>query len=288
MALSAVCPIGSKAIKYRVVNKLTSRYRYSVILLKQLVKTDFKIRYQNSVLGYLWTLLRPLFLFAILYMVFVKVLKTGGDIPHFGVYLLLGIVLWNYFVEVTSGSISAIVSKGDIMRKVSFPRYVIVLSGSFSALINLTFNFIVVAVFMVIAKTDVSATAVLLPFLILELFIFSLSLGFLLSALYVKFRDIGFIWEVIIQGAFFAVPIMYAFSLVSSQSMSAAKILISNPIAQLMQDARYMLITTKTETISSVFGTSWALLIPLSIVLFTAAIAVVYFRKRAPYFAEDV
>src|ERR1700733_8839399 len=101
------------------MHKLTQRYRYSIILLKQLVKTDFKLRYQNSVLGYLWTLLRPLFLFAILYVVFVKILKTGGDVPHFGVYLLLGIVIWNYFVEATTGSIGSIVGKGDMMRKVS-------------------------------------------------------------------------------------------------------------------------------------------------------------------------
>src|SRR5579859_7795649 len=97
------------------------------VLLAELVRTDFKVRYQNSVLGYLWTLLRPLFLFAILYVVFVTILKTGGT------------VLWNYFVEVTTGSIGVIVGKGDILRKVNFPRYIIVLAGSFSALINLAF-----------------------------------------------------------------------------------------------------------------------------------------------------
>src|SRR5579872_5120786 len=155
------------------------------ILLAELVRTDFKIRYQNSVLGYLWTLLRPLFIFAILYVVFVKILKTGGTIPHFGVYLLLGIVLWNYFVEVTTGSVGIIVGKGDILRKVSFPRYIIVLAGSFSALINLVFNFIVIGIFIILAKTQISPSIVFLPLLIFELFVFSLSLGFLLSALYV-------------------------------------------------------------------------------------------------------
>lgn len=270
------------------MKKIIARYRYSVILLKQLVKSDFKIRYQNSVLGYLWTLLRPLFLFAILYVVFVRVLKTGGDIPHFGVYLLLGIVIWNYFVEVTMGSVTAIVNKGDIMRKVSFPRYVIILAASFSALINLAFNLLVVGAFMAIAKTEISPSAVYLPLIILELFVFSLSLGFLLSALYVKFRDVGFIWEVIIQGAFFAVPIMYAFSLVTSKSLIAGKILISNPITQLMQDARYMLVSTKTDTVTSVFGTRAALIIPIAIVIVIGVGAVIYFKKRAPYFAEDV
>lgn len=270
------------------MKKLIERYRYSVILLKQLVKSDFKIRYQNSFLGYLWTLLRPLFLFVILYFVFVKILKSGGDIPHFGVYLLIGIVLWNYFVEVTNGSVQAIVANGALMRKVNFPRYVIILAGSFSALINLAFNFVVVAIFMALAKTEVSPWAVLLPLLIVELFVFSLSMAFLLSALYVKFRDVGFIWEVVVQAAFFAVPIMYAFSLVTSKSQLAGKVLISNPITQLMQDTRYMLVSTKTDTVYSVFGTAWAMLIPISIVLFMALIAGVYFKKRSPHFAEDV
>jgi ABC-2 type transport system permease protein len=270
------------------VKKLKARYRYSIILLKQLVKSDFSLRYQNSVLGYLWTLLRPLFLFAILYVVFVKILKTGGNIPHFGVYLLLGIVIWNYFVESTTGSVGIIVGKGDIMRKVSFPRYVIVLAVSLSALINLAFNFLVVGVFMLFAKTEVNPLVVFLPLLIIELFIFSLSVSFLLSALYVKFRDVGFIWEVGIQGAFFAVPIMYAFSLVTTKSQLLGKILISNPIAQLMQDARYMLISTKAETIYSVFGGVWAWAIPISIVFLTAVISVIYFKHKSPYFAENV
>lgn len=270
------------------IQSIRARYRYSIILIKQLVKADFKIRYQNSILGYLWTLLRPLFLFAILYIVFVKILNTGKGIPHFGVYLLLGIVIWNYFVETTTGSIGAIVSKGDIMRKVSFPRYVIILAVSLSALINLAFNMVVVAIFMIIAKTEISTTVVFLPLLILELFIFSLSLSFLLSALYVKFRDIGFIWEVIIQAAFFAVPIMYAFSLVTSRSLLLGKIMIVNPIAQLMQDARHMLITPQTETVQSVYGTPWALLIPIAIVIVVGIVSVTYFKHRAPYFAENV
>lgn len=258
------------------------------VLLIELVRTDFKLRYQNSVLGYLWTLLRPLFLFAILYIVFAVIVKTGGDIPHFGVYLLLGIVLWNYFVEVTSGSVAVIVGKGDILRKVNFPRYIIVLAGSVAALINLTFNFVIIGIFMLIAKTTVSPTAVFLPLLIIELFVFSLSLGFLLSALYVKFRDIGFIWEVGIQGAFFLVPVMYAYSFITDKSLLLGKILMFNPITQIMQGARYMLITPKTVTISSLFHTSWALVVPLAVVAVISLIAIIYFKKQAPYFAENI
>lgn len=270
------------------IKGLRARYRYSTILLKQLVKSDFNLRYQNSVLGYLWTLLRPLFMFAILYVVFAMILDTGGDLPHFGVYLLLGIVLWNYFVEVTTGSVSVIVYKGDILRKVSFPRYVIVLAVSLSALINLTFNLIIVGVFMALTNTEVNVLAVFFPLLIIELFIFSLSVALLLSAVYVKYRDVGFIWEVIMQGAFFAVPIMYAFSLVTDRNLLVGKLLISNPMAQLMQDARYLLVTPQTETINGVFGFSGARFIPIAIVIAVAAIAVIYFKKKSPYFAENV
>jgi ABC-2 type transport system permease protein len=266
-----------------------SKYRYSVILLKQLVKTDFKLRYQSSVLGYLWTLLKPFSLFLIMYLVFAKVLGAGNEIPHFGVYLLLGIVIWNYFTEVTTGSLGAIVSQGDLLRKVNFPRYVIILAGSFSALINLCFNMFVVLVFMIVFGTDVQLDKLIfVPVLIGELFVFSLAIGFLLSALYVRFRDISFIWEVAMQGAFFATPIMYAFSLVTSQSMTAGKVLMSSPVAQLMQDMRYILITPVTDTPTSVFGTSAARLIPLGIVLVTAVVAAWYFRRRSRYFAEEV
>src|SRR6185437_9679410 len=104
------------------------RYHYSVILLRELVRTDFKLRYQGSVLGYMWSLLRPLFMFATLYIVFGVFLKAKGNIPHYPVYLLLGIVLWNYFGEVTSGSVGAIVGKGDLLRKINFPKYVIILA----------------------------------------------------------------------------------------------------------------------------------------------------------------
>jgi len=258
------------------------------ILLAELVRTDFKVRYQNSVLGYFWTLLRPLFLFAILYVVFVKILKTGGGIPHFGVYLLLGIVLWNYFVEVTSGGVGAIVGKGDMMRKINFPRYIIVVAGSFAALINLLFNLLIVAIFLGLAGAQISPTAIFFPLIILELFVFSLSIAFLLSALFVKYRDISFIWEVGIQAAFFAIPIMYAFSFITSKSMLLGKILISNPMAQLIQDSRYMLVTSKTETVYSIFGGWWAYIIPMLVMIVVGIMAAIYFKRRAPDFAENV
>lgn len=268
------------------MQKLLQRYRYSIILLKQLVKTDFKIRYQGSALGYMWSLLRPLFLFVTLYFVFARFLKVGDTIPHYPVYLLLGIVLWNYFAEVTSGSVTAIVGKGDLLRKINFPKYVIILAGSFSAFINLLLNFIVIAIFMVITNVVPTWHALLLIPLIAELFVFAIAVAFFLSALFVRFRDISYIWEVIMQAAFYATPILYPLSRIPHK---ASKFLILNPMAQIIQDARHVLVTPKTDTIYQVYGGDrWIWAIPLGITLIIVVLASTYFKKRSKFFAEEV
>ena len=268
------------------MHKLTQRYRYSIILLKQLVKTDFKLRYQGSILGYAWSLLRPLFLFIILYIVFARFLKVGGSIPHFPVYLLLGIVLWNYFAEVTMGGVGAIVSQGDLLRKINFPKYVLILAGSFSAFINLILNFIVIAFFMFLTDVSVSWSAIIMIPLIAELFVFSIAMAFFLSALYVKFRDVSYIWDVVMQGAFYATPILYPLSLIP---LAAAKFLILSPMSQIIQDSRYVLVTKDTDTIHTLYGgNNWIWAIPIGVTLVTVVLAASYFRKQSKFFAEEV
>lgn len=269
----------------QTVNRIIERYRYSVILLKRLVATDFKVRYQGSFLGYLWSLLKPLALFLILYVVFVRFLKVGESTPHFPVYLLLGIVLWNFFLEITMGSVGSIVAKGDLIRKINFPKYIIVLSGSLSALINLGINFVVVLFFMILSGVDLRIAALWMPLLVAELFIFSIAVAFFLSALYVKFRDVTYIWEVIIQGAFYATPILYPVSLIP---ISAAKILLISPVAQIIQDSRYILITDKTTTISNLYGNPVYRLIPIGITILVTLTAAQYFRNNSRSFAENV
>lgn len=268
------------------MQKLFQRYRYSTILLRELVRTDFKLRYQNSVLGYLWSLLRPLFLFVILYFVFAKFLKVGGTIPHYPVYLLLGIILWNYFVEVTSGSVGAVVGRGDLLRKINFPKYVIILSGSFSALINLCLNFVVIAVFIILSHVQVSWRALLVLPLVAELFVISIALAFFLSALFVKFRDVTYIWDVSTQVGFYATPILYTLAQVPHRF---AKLLILNPLAQIIQDARYSLITTQTTTIGQLYDNNKLIwLIPITLTVFIAVLASWYFRSQSKNFAEEV
>lgn len=269
-----------KALRYR--------YRYSFILLKQLVITDFKIRYKGSVLGYIWTLLRPLALFAVLYVVFVHFLKVGTDIPYFAVYLLLGIVFWNYFTEVTNNGLSAIVGKGDLLRKLFFPRYVVVVAGSFSALINLAINLVVIAIFMAANGVPFTIHILWLIPLIIELFVFALALAFILSALYVRFRDVNYIWELILQAGFYATPVLYPISTVVAKSTLAAQIMMLNPVAQVIQDARYFTITPSTTTITNLYTWPYMRFVPIAIVIAVVVFGVIYFKKRSPGFAEEI
>jgi len=265
-----------------------SRYRYSIILLRQLVITDFKLRYKGSVLGYVWSLLKPLALFAVLYVVFIHFLKFGADAPHAAVLLLVGVVLWNYFTEVTSNGLSAIVSKGDLMRKLSFPRYVIVVAGSFSALINLAINLVVVGFFLMLNGVVLSWSVLWIIPLIVELFILGLAIAFLLSALYVKFRDVTYIWELFLQAGFYATPILYPISLVMKASPTAAQVMILNPVAQIIQDVRASIVPTGTPTITTIFSNPYMHMVPIAIVGFLGIISVVYFKNKSAGFAEDI
>ena len=258
------------------------------VLLRELVVTDFKLRYQGSVLGYLWSLLKPLMLFAILYVVFVHFLRFGADIEHFAVYLLLGVVMWTFFNEATSQGMQAIVTRGDLIRKINFPKYIIVISGTISALINLTLNLLVVFVFMAINGVDFGWSVLLLPFNILQLYIFALAIAFFLAAIYVKYRDVLHIWEVVLQGAFYATPILYPVQMVLEKSQIAGQVLLLNPVAQAIQDARFNAVTKDAITTNQLFSNPLWLATPYLIIVVVVVLAVWYFKKSQKYFAENV
>ncbi len=274
--------------------------RRNRILLRELVVTDFKLRYQGSVLGYLWSLLKPLLLFAILYIVFVNFLKIGADIEHYAVYLLLGVVMWTFFIEATSQGMQAIVARGDLIRKISFPKYIIVVSGTISALINLALNLIVVLFFVVLNGVDLHWSVLLLPINILFLYIFAQAIAFLLAAVYVKYRDISHIWEVVMQGAFYATPILYPVQMLAGKDINTAseilasshhwvaQILMLNPVAALVQDMRYNVVTHQAITTWQLFSNVLWQLIPYLIIAIVVVVAVFYFKKQQKYFAEDV
>lgn len=266
--------------------KARQRYRYSVILLKELVRTDFKLRYQNSVLGYLWSLLKPLFMFGILYIIFVKFLKIGQGVDNWPIALLLGLVMWEFFNEVTKQGMKAIVGKSGIIRKINFPKYIIIIASSLSALINLLLNLVIVAVFLVFADVSLSWSFLLVPVFILELYIFALGCAFILSTLYVKMRDINFIWDVITRGGFYASAVLFPMSRIFDISNLAGQLLLLNPVAQTMNDARNGLLG---ESIPSTFSLLdfGLIFVPLGLVVASVVFGGWYFRSRSSHFAEE-
>ncbi len=270
----------------KISNILSRRNR---ILLRELVVTDFKLRYQGSVLGYLWSLLKPLMLFAIMYVVFVHFLRFGAGIEHFPVSLLLGIVLWAFFTEATGQGMQAIVARGDLIRKINFPKYIIVISGTIGALINLLFNLAVVFIFMIFDGVDFKWSALLFPLNVLELYVFALAIAFFLSAAYVKYRDVSHIWEVFLQGLFYATPIIYPLQEVMKYSTDAVQWLMLSPIAVIFQDARYNLVSQSTTILNTqVISNTLLLVLPHVIVAGVVVTAVYYFKKNQKYFAENV
>lgn len=265
-------------------------------LLSELVRTDFKLRYQGSVLGYTWSLLRPLFIFLITYIVFAKFLKIGDEVPNYPIYLLLGIVLWQFFSDVTIQGLGSIVARGDLIRKIRIPRWMIVISSSLGALINLVLNFIVIAVFMVLNHVEISRSVIWLPMYLLEIYLFGLGLALLLSAAFVKYRDFSFIWDIALQAGFYLTPIIYPLSVLAGFTIAGitlsqtaiTKIMLVNPMAQSIQDIRNAIVTSETVTISDVFGSSWALLIPVFVCLITLLCGILYFKHQSTHFAENL
>lgn len=266
------------------IQKLFSKKNKALLL--ELVRTDFKLRYQGSVLGYTWSLLRPLFMFLILYIVFAKFLRVGSAVPNFPIYLLFGIVLWTFFADLTSQGLGSIVGRGDLIRKIRIPRWLIIVSTSVSALINLGLNLLVVAVFIAISGMDLLATSVWVPLILLEIYILGLGVSLILATAFVKYRDISYIWEVIIQAGFYITPILYPLTLIVN--VSYQKLLLLNPMAQAVQDARYMLVTHDTITMGKLFSFNIIYLIPILFCISILVIGVIYFKKEAKDFAENL
>ena len=227
-------------------------------------------------------------MFAILYVVFAKLLKFGSDIPHYPVYLLCGTTMWSFFTECTSQGIQAIVSRGDLLRKISFPKYIVVVSATLTAVINMLINLVVIIIFALINGVTPSWSWLLVIPAIFELYTLSLGIAFLLGAINVKYRDITSIWDVIVQALFYAVPIIYPISMVAASSEVAAKIILINPISQAIQDIRFNLITNETITTWNYLGSLFLAFVPIIITIVILVIGAAIFRKKSKFFAEEV
>lgn len=269
--------------------KLKERYRYSFIVLKEMVRTDFKLRYQGSFLGIAWSVLKPLMLFCVMYVVFVKFLKFTDGTPTFPLVLLLGISLWNFFAEATNMGLTAIVGRGDILRKIHFPNYIIVVSATVGALISLAINMCVVLVFCIFNQVHFTWNVLWLSLNFIEFYALALGTALLLAALNVYFRDMQHIWEVLMQVFFYATPIIYPLSLVTEKTNNPifAKIMLLSPPAQIIQDIRHNLIAPDTTPTVWKEISNWGIrLIPVALTFFILWLGIHIFRKYSQKFAE--
>jgi ABC-2 type transport system permease protein len=199
--------------------------------------------------------------------------------------------MWNFFTEMTSQSLSSIVGRGDLIRKIKIPRWMIVFSSSISALINLAFNLVVVVIAMLLNHVHLLDTLPLVLLIIAEVYILALGTSLFLSAAFVKFRDVQYIWEVMLQAGFYLTPILYAMSLpILAQHVTVQKLILLNPMAQAIQDARYSAISHDQHVVTTmrIFGGGWYALIPFAIVAAIFLVGISYFRKESKYFAENI
>ena len=223
-----------------------------------------------------------------MYIVFVYFLKIGEGVPHWPVQLLLGIVLWTFFAEVTNNGVTSIVNRGDVIRKINFPKYVIVLASSISAFINLLINLTVIAVFMIINQVDIGWSIFLTPLFIGELFLLAFGLSLLLSSTFVRVRDINYIWEIIMQGLFYASIVIYPITMVLEKGSVFAQTLLLNPVAQIIQDARITLINVDSPTLYSLSGSLVIATVPYFVTAILLVWGIILFRQKSPTFAEDI
>ncbi len=276
-----------------VIKKIADRYHYSWVILKELVKTDFQLRYQGSFLGIAWSVLKPLMLFCVMYVVFVRFLKFSDGTPTFPLVLLLGISLWNFFTEATTMGLNGITGRGDLLRKVNFPKYVIVVSATVGSLISLAINMCVVLIFCIgSGLVHFTWRVLLLPLNFLELYLLALGCALLLATVNVYFRDIQHIWEVAMQALFYATPIIYPLSMIIDRlgddtGTLVCKLLLLSPPAQIIQDIRHNFIAPDTTaTVWTMYSTWWCKLIPIVLTLLILFLGIYVFRKHSKKFAE--
>lgn len=271
------------------VKRWQQRYRYALIVFKELVKTDFQLRYQGSFLGVLWSVVKPLMLFAVMYVVFVRFLKFTDGTPTFPISLLCGTCLWNFFSEATTTGMHAVVNRGDLLRKIHFPNYIIVASTTMGSMISLGINLLVVIVFGFFAHAHYTWRILLVPFSIIQLYAIALGVALLLGTLFVYFRDVAHIWEVALQAMFYATPIIYPISMVANNPdfSWAADLLMLAPATQTIMDIRHNLLSPEyVPNVWSMVDNPILCLLPYVLSVAILAAGIVVFRKHSAKFAE--
>jgi len=245
-------------------------------LIREMAVADFKLRYSNSVLGYLWSLLNPLLMFAVLYLVFSVFARW--QVPYYPLQLLLGIILWNFFSETTLNSMISLLNKRNLITKINFPKKFIIYSVVSTTFLSLVINLAVFSIFFIFSSAQIGWAALIFPLYVFELLLLSTGVGFFLSAFYLKFRDFHHLWQVLLQLGFWITPIVYPLSAVPAKF---APLMFLNPMARIIGDSRSALIF---NTIPSLRHH----LLSLGILVAVFLIGFYVFKKREAKFAEYV
>jgi len=263
------------------------RVAHQLRVLRVIAGIDFKLKYADSAMGYVWSIVKPLSYFGVLWLVFGRIFRLGVGFDRYPLYLLTGIVLYTFFVDATGLTFPSLVKGSTILRKLAFPPLVLPVSATMTAGITFCINLLAVIVFVIASHVSPGVRWLALVPLLLELYVFVLGLGLILSTLYVRFRDIAQIWELGTQLLVFASPIMYPIGILPTWAL---KIVYLNPLVQVMQDVRAVMIgaANPNETIASALGGAEARLIPVAIAVATLGAGFALFRRESPRFAERV
>jgi ABC-2 type transport system permease protein len=257
-------------------------------LTRALAVTDFKLRFFGSALGYLWQLMRPLMLFGVLLLVFTKVARFGDAVPHYAEGLLLGIVLFTFFSESTGGAVTSLVNRESLVRKIEFPRLAVPLSVVLQATFNLALNTIAVLVFVLASGVEVRWTWLELPLIVGVMGVLATGISMLLSAAFVRYRDVSPIWDVLTQVLFYASGVFFSFETIKTDHEKLANFMALNPIGALLQQARHALLGPAYATAPTAAG-GWApLLVPIGVTVLLFIWGFLYFDRQAPRIAEEL
>jgi len=263
---------------------MTTSIRHGVSLTGTLARSEFKLRYAGSALGFFWSFAKPLAMFGILYFAFSYVMKFGDGIDRYPLQLLLAIVLWSFFAEATQTCTTVLVARADLIRKISFPRVTLPLSVVATSGLAMLLNLAAVLLICAVAGTPPTWSWLLLPLLVAEFVVLAIGAGLLLAALYVRFRDIGQIWELGAQMIFYATPIIYPLTLVPEH---LRPLIMASPIAAIIQEARRVVIGPTSGTGLEDLD-MLARIAPHLVVVAVFVLGIAVFRHAADRVAEHV
>jgi len=218
-------------------------------LLLEFVRTNFKLRYRNSILGFVWVLLKPLLTFVVLYFVFIN-FNRGVKIENYALYLLIGITMFNFFSECLTFGMTSLFEKAHIILKVNFDRTLAVLSSMIQAGVNFALNLVVLVVFFVISPVHIEPINVLyFVFIAIVLFVFMSGLAFFTSVIFLQLRDLENLVPIFLQLFFYATPVFYSIEILPQRLQEILKF---NPMYILIQTARESIVAGKIENFTEV------------------------------------